>query len=303
MFKAIANFFYLLWQGIRNLWSNRMMSFASIGVLISCMLLSGGSVLISANVQSVMAEIEQNNLVMVYLDDDVSALEAVQIGDVINAIPNVSGSTLVTREEALEDMIANVDGADVLLEQLQNDNPLPNAYRVTLENLEKFEQTVEQLRKMDGVQSVRGESESSDQLIQIEKTVTGTLLWIILLLVVVSMFIITNTVRVTMFNRRREINIMKYVGATNWFIRIPFLVEGMAIGLISALIAYGVIYAGYGAVADMLAKTTSPFIANLSTGMVPFAKLWPIVLGGFVGGGMLTGAFGSLTSMQKHLEV
>lgn len=294
MFKAIANFFYLLWQGIRNLWSNRMMSFASIGVLISCMLLSGGSVLISANVQSVMAEIEQNNLVMVYLDDDVSALEAVQIGDVINAIPNVSGSTLITREEALEDMIANVDGADVLLEQLQNDNPLPNAYRVTLENLEKFEQTVEQLRKMDGVQSVRGESESSDQLIQIEKKVTGTLLWIILLLVVVSMFIITNTVRVTMFNRRREISIMKSVGATDWFIRIPFIVEGAIIGVVSGVLTTLLI--------EYIYNNIRWGEGSLLWAPLPFSDFRWLFGAAFVGAGIVFGSIGGVISIGRYLK-
>lgn len=294
MFKAIANFFYLLWQGIRNLWCNRMMSFASIGVLISCMLLSGGSVLISMNVQSVMSDIEQNNLVMVYLDDDVSALEAVQLGNEINALANVSESTLITREEALEDMMANVDGADVLLEQLQGDNPLPNAYRVTLEDLEKFDHTVEQLRLIDGVQSVRGESSSSEQLIQIEKTITGTLLWIILLLVVVSMFIITNTVRVTMFNRRREISIMKSVGATDWFIRIPFIVEGAVIGVVSGGLTtllieyiYNNIRWGDGAL------LWSP---------LPFEPLRWLFGAAFVGAGIVFGSIGGVISIGRYLK-
>lgn len=292
--RQIVNFFYLVKEGIRNLWSNRMMSFASIGVLVSCMLLSGGSVLISMNVANVMKQVEQKNLVMVYLNDEVSTLEAVQIGTEINKLYNVKESTLVTRDEALDEMMGAVENADALLDELKNDNPLPNTYRVTLTDLEKYDQTVAELRKLDGVQSVRGESETSDQLIRIEKSITGTLLWIIVLLMVVSMFIITNTVRVTMFNRRKEISIMKSVGATDWFIRVPFIVEGAIIGVVS------------GVVTTLLTEYIYTHISwgdGLFTGgLVPFAGMRLGFGLAFVGAGVVFGAIGGVISIGRYLK-
>ena len=292
--KAILNFFYLTKEGFKNLWCNRMMSFASIGVLVSCMLLSGGSVLISMNVENVMKQVEQNNLVMVYLDDEVSALQAVQIGNEINNLPNVRDSVLITREEALKDMMSEVDGTDALLEQLLHDNPLPNTYRVTLSDLEKYDQTLKALEKLDGVQAVRGESTTSGQLIQIEQSITGTLLWIIVLLVVVSLFIITNTVRVTMFNRRREISIMKSVGATDWFIRIPFIVEGAIIGVFSGVITTFLIEYIYNNISwgDSIVLWTP----------LPFANFRLLFMIAFVGAGIIFGGIGGVISIGRYLK-
>lgn len=292
--KQIVNFFYLVKEGIRNLWSNRMMSFASIGVLVSCMLLSGGSVLISMNISNVMKKVEQNNLVMVYLDDDVSALEAVQIGTEINHLYNVKESTLITRDEALDSMMESVENADALLEELKNDNPLPNTYRVTLLDLEKYDQTVAELRELDGVQSVRGESETSDQLIQIEKSITGTLMWIILLLMIVSMFIITNTVRVTMFNRRKEISIMKSVGATDWFIRVPFIVEGGIIGILSGLITTFLLEYIY----THISWGDGLFV----WGLLPFSGYRLAFCLAFVGAGVVFGSIGGVISIGRYLK-
>lgn len=294
MTKAIMNFFYLTKEGIRNLWSNRMMTFASIGVLISCMLLSGGSMLISLNIANVLKQVEQNNLVMVYLDDDVSALEAVKIGTTINGITNVLDSELVTSEEALKQMMESVEDADALLEELLLDNPLPNSYRVTLENLEKYDQTIAELAELDGVQSVRGESETSKQLVQAEKSITGVLLWIVLLLMIVSLFIIANTIRVTMYNRRREISIMKSVGATDWFIRVPFIVEGAIIGVLSGILATMLL--GY-------VYTNVNWSAVLPLwNLLPFENFQMMFLSIFVAAGVLFGSIGGVISIGRYLK-
>lgn len=271
-----------------------MMTFASIGVLISCMLLSGGSMLISLNIANVLKQVEQNNLVMVYLDDDVSALEAVKIGTTINGIANVLDSELVTSEEALKQMMESVEDADALLEELLLDNPLPNSYRVTLENLEKYDQTIAELAELDGVQSVRGESETSKQLVQAEKSITGVLLWIVLLLMIVSLFIIANTIRVTMYNRRREISIMKSVGATDWFIRVPFIVEGAIIGVLSGILATMLL--GY-------VYTNVNWSAVLPLwNLLPFENFQMMFLSIFVAAGVLFGSIGGVISIGRYLK-
>ncbi len=294
MLKALTNFFYLTKEGVRNLWCNRMMTFASIGVLISCMLLSGGSMLISLNVANILKQVEKNNLVMVYLDDDVTPLEAVKIGTAMETISNIHEKQLITSDEALRQMMENVENADALLEELLQDNPLPNSYRVTLLDLSKYDQTVEALKKLDGVQSVRGESETSQQLVQVEKSITGVLLWIILLLMIVSLFIITNTIRVTMYNRRREISIMKSVGATDWFIRIPFIVEGAIIGVLSGVAATLIL--GY-------AYTNIEWGGGLLMWhMVPFEDYKLMFLTGFVAAGIVFGSVGGVISIGRYLK-
>lgn len=293
MLMKIGSIGYLLREGVRNFWSNRLMSFASVGVLISCMLLSGGSVLLSLNVASIMSEVEQKNLVMVYLDDGVGVLEAVKVGDEISKIPNVAERTLVTKDEGLQELIEQVEDGDALLEELAADNPLPNAYRVTLSDLEHYDATVVQLQEIDGVQKVRGESDVPKKLAQVEQTVNGTLMWIIALLIVVSVFIITNTIRVTMFNRRKEISIMKSVGATDWFIRIPFVAEGVVIGVLS------------GALATLL---TDYIYNNVSWGsemffsLVPFDRYRLLFAAAFLGAGVIFGAIGGVISIGRYLK-
>ncbi|MDD6175359.1 MAG: permease-like cell division protein FtsX [Firmicutes bacterium] len=289
----IGSIGYLLREGIRNFWSNRLMSFASVGVLISCMLLSGGSVLISLNVESIMAKVEQNNLVMVYLNDDVGVLEAVKVGDEISRIPNVAESTLVTKDEGLQELMEQVEDGDALLEQLAADNPLPNAYRVTLDDLEQYDVTVAQLQELDGVQKVRGESEVPKKIIQVEHSVNGVLIWIIALLIVVSMFIITNTIRVTMFNRRKEISIMKSVGATDWFIRVPFVAEGMIIGILSGALATLLL--------DYIYNNVS-WGSEMFFSLVSFDRYRWLFAAAFVGAGIIFGAIGGVISIGRYLK-
>ncbi|MBQ9083668.1 MAG: permease-like cell division protein FtsX [Clostridia bacterium] len=294
MFKWLTNCIYLTKEGIRNLWCNRMMTFASIGVLVSCMLLSGGSMLISLNIANILKQVEKNNLVMVYLNDDVTELEAIKVGTAMESISNILEKELITRDEALRQMMEKVENADALLEELLQDNPLPNSYRVTLTDLSKYDQTIEELKALEDVQSVRGESETSQQLVQIEQTITGVLLWIILLLVIVSLFIITNTIRVTMYNRRREISIMKSVGATDWFIRIPFIVEGAIIGVLSALLA--TLLLGYA-------------YTNIDWGngmvlwdLVAFENYKMLFLTAFTVAGIVFGSIGSVISIGRYLK-
>ena len=289
----IGSIGYLLREGIRNFWSNRLMSFASVGVLISCMLLSGGSVLLSLNVASIMSKVEQNNLVMVYLNDNVGVLEAVKVGDEISKIPNVSETTLVTKDEGLQELMDQVENGEALLDELAADNPLPNAYRVTLSDLEQYDATVALLQELDGVQKVRGESDVPKKITQVEHTVNETLIWIIALLIVVSMFIITNTIRVTMFNRRKEISIMKSVGATDWFIRVPFVAEGVVIGILSGVLATLLI--------DYIYNNVS-WGSEMFFSLVSFDRYRWLFAAAFLGADVIFGAIGGVISIGKYLK-
>ena len=203
------------------------MALTSIGVFVCCLLLSGGAVRLSLNISLAMEKMEDGNMVVVYLEDEVGALEAVKIGDSINALPNVASVELVPKDNALSNVMSDLGDDGSLLQDLLEENPLPDAYRVSVEDLSQFDRTKEQLEAIEGVARVRGGSEVPQKMVSLKNTVGMASFWIIILLVVVSFFIIINTIRITMFSRRKEISIMRSVGATDWFIRVPFIVEGI----------------------------------------------------------------------------
>ena len=294
---------YLIREGLRSLWQNKMMTLASVAVLSACLLLIGAAGLLSVNLNAAMQTIEDQNEVEIFILDCATEDQQTALANTIKNDATLQNYVYVSKQDALNEMKQKFGEDNPLLEGYEEDNPFPASYRVQLKDLATLKDTVAVYEAMEGIEQINAPTDVADTLLSVSNLVTTVCFVFVAILVGVSLLIISNTIRLTVFNRRREINIMKYVGATNWFIRIPFLVEGMAIGLISALIAFGLITLGYGSVMDLLAQTTSPFIANLSGGMVPYSGLWPVVLTGFIAGGVGTGAIGSLVSMQKHLEV
>lgn len=206
---------YLLKEGVKNVWNNRMMSFASIGVLVSCLLLTGAAVLFSANLSYAMKDIQDENVVTVYLKQEVGELEAVTLGSELKEIPNIKEIVFVSQQEALE-QYTEILGP--LFEGLEEDNFLPNAYRVTMEDLSLYDETVAKIKEIPQVDTLSDRSDAASKLTNLNNMVGTAGLWILIILSVVSLFIISNTIRVTMYSRRLEISIMKSVGATNWFI-------------------------------------------------------------------------------------
>ena len=294
---------YLIREGLRSLWQNKMMTLASVAVLSACLLLIGAAGLLSVNLNAAMQTIEDQNEVEIFILDSATEDQQTALANTIKNDATLQNYVYVSKQDALNEMKQKFGEDNPLLEGYEEDNPFPASYRVQLKDLATLKDTVAVYEALEGIEQINAPTDVADTLLSVSNLVTTVCFVFVAILVGVSLLIISNTIRLTVFNRRREINIMKYVGATNWFIRIPFLVEGMAIGLISALIAFGLITLGYGSVMDLLAQTTSPFIANLSGGMVPYSGLWPVVLTGFIAGGVGTGAIGSLVSMQKHLEV
>ena len=294
---------YLIREGLRSLWQNKMMTLASVAVLSACLLLIGAAGLLSVNLNAAMQTIEDQNEVEIFILDSATEDQQTALANTIKNDATLQNYVYVSKQDALNEMKQKFGEDNPLLEGYEEDNPFPASYRVQLKDLATLKDTVAVYEALEGIEQINAPTDVADTLLSVSNLVTTVCFVFVAVLVGVSLLIISNTIRLTVFNRRREINIMKYVGATNWFIRIPFLVEGMAIGLISALIAFGLVTLGYGSVMDMLAQTTSPFIANLSGGMVPYSGLWPVVLTGFIAGGVGTGAIGSLVSMQKHLEV
>lgn len=289
----ISSLRYLIKEGFKNIWSNRIMSVASIGVLVSCLLLTGASVLFSINLSNALHSIEDQNSTTVYLKQEVATLEAVQIGEKIKAVANIKNCEFYPKEEAIKKY---VDVLGPLFEGLQgSENPLPNAFHITMEDLSLYDETVKSLSSIDGVDSVSDRSDVAEKLTELNNLVSHIGFWILLVLSAVSLFIISNTISVTMYSRRLEISIMKSVGATNGFIRIPFLVEGIVIGIISSLISTGVLKILYDTLINAV-KNIVPFTH------IPFSNFAVPLTISFLGVGVAFGVIGGMISITKYLR-
>ena len=290
------SFKYLVREGFRNLWANRLMSFASIGVLICCLVLMGSAALISVNINSLIDWLGDQNVVKVFLVDGLTTEQTEAMATTINSVGNIKSIEFVDRQEAYQSIISRMTSNPELILAIDDTGDfLPDAYNVTFSDLTKFEDTVIKLESLENVYAVSDKSELAMQLQSISRVVTIVSVWIVGLLFLVSLFIITNTIKLTMYVRRLEISIMKSVGATDWFIRLPFLVEGMVIGLISGLTSFGL-------VAYIYVTATSAVSSVLSFGLIAFSTMWGWVLAIFLLSGTLAGSVGSLISIHKYLH-
>ena len=294
---------YLVGEGARNIHANRQMSVASIGVLVACMLLIGAAVLFSLNADAIMGYIESQNDVVVFVEDDATDQEAEDLGPELEAISNVASIRYISKKEALEGQMDKLGDSAYLMDALLDDNPLPATYYVKVKDLEKLDATVEEIRDLDLVLEVNSPSDVASTLVGIKKAVNVGGIGIVAILGVVSVIIVSNTIKVTIFNRRREISIMKYVGATDTFIRLPFLVEGVIIGLCSALLAFGLLWVGYYYLLEWMGGATSSWLQLAYQNLIQFEDIALLMLGGFTGAGIAFGVAGSLFFVGRYLKV
>ncbi len=292
-----ASLSYLTKEGFRSIRFNKLMSLASVAVLLSCLVLIGAAFMMFVNINELLGAVSEQNVVMIFIADEANEEQEKAMGQQIEAIPNVSRCEFVSKEDAFPEVLQSIGSAAALFEGLE-DNPLPDAYQVTLSDMEQYDQTVSQLKKLDNVLHIRQNRDFAKKLTAIKKTLGTVSVAVIIILLVVSFFIISNTVRVTMFNRRLEIMIMKSVGATKWFIRWPFMVEGMVLGVIAGVAALGIVWGMYEALSNALLS----ILSVLSSKPVPFKEYAGILLGAFVVTGVLTGAYGSYVSMNRYLK-
>lgn len=289
---------YLTREGFRNLYVNRLMSIASISVLFSCMVMIGAAFMLMVNINMFIGSVEDQNVIMVFVEDEATQEQTKALGESIKAQDNVSKCTFISRESSFEQLKNDMGDSSVLFEGLDS-NPLPDAYEVVLEDQELFDETVESLAKLDNVLHIRENRQLAAKLSGLRNTVSYVSIGIISLLLIVSLFIVSNTIRITMDSRRLEINIMKSVGATRWFIRWPFMVEGMMLGVISGVLALLAVWAIYAAVSRSLVSMLSGLGM---TGVAPFEKYALILLAVFLGLGLVAGAFGSAVSITRYLR-
>ena len=293
----INNLKYLIKEGFRSIWSNRTMSFASVGVLISCLLLTGTAVLFSFNIAAAMKSVEGNNSVKVYMQQGLPTLSAIKVGEEIKKLDNVATCLFVPKDAAIEEymnLLGDKDGT-MLAGMTGKENPLPDAFKISFKDLAQYKQTAAQIKNISGVDNINDYSDIAKKLTNLDSLVTTAGFWIILLLSLVSLFIISNTIRVTMFSRRVEISIMKSVGATNWFVRVPFIVEGVMIGLISGALASLHLNVAYNKMISAVSSIT------LFTPIDISAERWSITLI-FILAGTVFGALGGVISIGRYLK-
>ena len=288
---------YLTHEGFRNVWVNRLMSLASVTVLMACLIIMGAGIMIYFNINNVVDKVQSQNVVMVYVADDASEDETTQIGTSLKGISNVENCEFVPKEVAFQEQIQSMGGDAALFEGF-DEIPLPDAYKVTVKDLSQFETTVSQIKQINKVDSVRKNSDLASKLLSLRHAVSIVSVGLVVMLFLVALFIISNTIRITMFSRKLEISIMKAVGATNWFIRWPFMIEGMILGTISGIVSLGVLWGLYAVAEKVFAQTLS----LIGFSLVPFSGYWWQILLVFVAIGLFTGGFGSLVSMAKYLK-
>ncbi len=298
-----SSFRYLSKQGLHSLVANRLMTLASVGVLTACLILVGVATLFSANVDSLVAYLGEQNETVVYIGKDLSEEQIAQVDSQIRAIPGLSAVTYVSKEEVLETYKGYMEEYAVLFDDFEEDNPFRANYRVVVEDLNQLDEIVDQLAAIDGVEDVSPPTELASVFLSIQRAVNVGGWVLVAVLSLVSIVVISNTIRITVFARRKEISIMKYVGATNAFIRWPFFVEGMSVGLIAALVSSGVVMGAYAIVLHYAGDLSGFWNSLLGVSLLPLSQVWYWLLGGFAAFGILIGSLGTATSIHKYLEV
>ena len=319
---------YLVGEGFKNTWVNRLMSIASVGVLMACMVIIGLALLITENVNMAIGNLEQQNVVMAYMKDYNWALleqelpknedsteeadengirqsdyvihneeEAKAVCDEIAKIENVAEVKFITSEEALKIIQDSMsEGKELSQSILDGENPLSCSAQIKMHDMALFNETIEKISAVDGIYEIESQGDLAETITAIKNGIGVAGVWIIAILMVIALVIVSNTIRVTMYNRKLEISIMKAVGATDTFVRIPFVVEGIVIGIVSALLAEGILYFCYRVATETIVKTLN------TTDIVKYGDMAWILLAIFVGIGLFAGIIGSLIMISKYLR-
>ena len=293
---------YLSMQGLHNLSKNRLMTLASIGVLTACLVLTGAATLFTMNVNSVVDYLGNQNETVVYMEPDTDEATTTAAYDAIMAVPGVASATYISKQDVLDTYRGYMEEYASLWDEFENDNPFKANYSVVISDLDNITAIKQQLEKVPGVAKVKAPVEMTGIFVKVQHVVMTAGYILVVVLGIVSLVVISNTIRLSVYARRKEINIMKYVGATDGFIRWPFFVEGVGVGLIAALCATAVVFAAYAALLKGSQNMTGFWQTLLGSTIVPMNAIWWLIPAFILGGGVI-GGIGSVTSVRKHLDV
>lgn len=292
---------YLIGEGFGNVFKNKKSTFSAILVMCISMLVFGLFFIIGENVNHIMNTVESSQEIQVFVKNDATDEEITKVGEQLQQIEGVNKITFVSKDEALDIMQEKVGEKSYLLAGYEKNNFLPASYKVTLTDLKLASKVESQINQLDNIKRITSSNETITKLIGIANGVRIVTAAILIGLIVGSIFIIANTIKLTVYARRREISIMKYVGATNSFIRWPFIVEGMIIGIISAGISVLLVGGIYKVVAAKLME--SSLITSLGITLVGFSDMFTLIILVYLALGIGIGVIGSALSMRKYLEV
>jgi len=287
---------YLIKEGVKSIFTHGFMSFASVTIIIACLVIMGSFTLTSVNIDAAIVKLEQENEIVCFVDENLSLEDARAIEPAIRSVGNINTLVFTTREEAMEEFSRDYDPG--LFEDVDA-SVFRHRYVLTLSDITLIAQTKTALENVDGVAKVRAHLDIANMFISIRNVMSVVSLIIVAILAVVSIFIMSNTIKLATFGRREEIAIMKMVGATNAFIRLPFIIEGLILGLVGAAVAFFIQWGIYNLVSERVMNG----IAGILVQMTPFPVLMYPVLGVFLAVGVVVGAFGSVIAIRNYLKV
>ncbi len=299
----ISTFFFLTKRGIRNLGKHWAMTIACIASLSVCMTLNTFASLAEVNVDSLVSYLGTQNETVVYLDPDCDDATAAQVGQTLSSMQGVSGVQYVSKQDVLDTYRGYMEDYSSLWDEFETDNPFKANYRVSISDLSQMESMSRKMQAIPGVYSVKALVGMADTFVQVQQAVTKGGRLIVLVMMLVSIITVGSTIRLSVFARRREIEIMKYVGATNALVTLPFVVEGLTMGLLSGALTAGVSVAAYSYTVSAAGTLGGLWQLVMGHALVPVANVWPTILTLSLAGGALVGGLGSLFSIRKHLNV
>ncbi len=301
----ISSMNYLFKQGMRNVWTNRIMSVASLCILSVSLLLIGFTLLFVANINRFVSGIENKNEVVIFIEDGTNETEISAMENTIRNIDNVDSVTFYSKEQALEDMKNDMENenAEDLFSYVGEENPLPDAFRLRIADIEKISPTLMEINRLDKIDSIKSPTDFINILTGLKNFIGIISMVILAALILVSLVIISNASRASVDIRKREISIMKLVGATNSFIKIPFFVEGMFIGVLSGGIASTITCIGYNELIKVLSQDMTVWSIMSVNGFIPLKEFMLTLILGYVAAGAVISAFGTVMSTKKYLKV
>ena len=299
----LSTFGFLTRRGVRNLGKHWAMTIACIASLSVCMTLNTFATLAEVNVDSMVNYLGQQNEMVVFVDPAADDATTASVGERITATPGVSSVQYMSKEDTLNAYRGFLSDYASLLDEFENDNPFKANYRVSLSDLSQMSAISQQFQTIPGVYSVSAPVEMTNTFVEIQKVVTKGGQAIIAVLMIVSIITVGSTIRLSVFARRREIEIMKYVGATNAMVTLPFFMEGLTMGLISGAITSAAGIGGYYYIVEASSAFGGLWEMLMGAALVPVENVWPTILTYSLAGGALVGALGSTFSIRKHLNV
>ena len=294
------NMRYHLREGFHSIFTHGLMSFAAVCMIVACLVIMGSFSLVAVDLDRTLGDLESENEFIAYIDDSLTTEQAKAVQKNIERIPNVASAEFVDKVQALEDYKARYSDTEnaALFEGLPDDT-LRDRYEIRVTDIEQMARTVEQVRQVSGVADVSAAIDVAQGFVTV-RNMAGAVAWVlIILLLVISLFIIANTTKLATFHRREEIAIMKMCGATNWFVRWPFVFEGMILGLIGAVVAFFLQWGIYSLIVQAVEEAGALQLIYI----VPFRELAVRVAGAFAAAGLLIGAGGGLLAIRKFLQV